>query len=63
MYFNEKKQELAPFVNLRSDVGFKAVFADKNNKDILIGVLNQILPPEAARCTLWEKDSAGSGLP
>ena len=47
MYFNEKRQELAPFVNLRSDVGFKAVFADKNNKDILIGVLNQILPPEA----------------
>ena len=47
MYFNEKKQELAPFVNLRSDVGFKAVFADKNNKDILIGVLNMILPSEA----------------
>ena len=47
MYFNEKRQGLAPFVNLRSDVGFKAVFADKNNKDILIGVLNQILPPEA----------------
>ena len=47
MYFNEKKQGLAPFVNLRSDVGFKAVFADRNNKDILIGVLNQILPPEA----------------
>ena len=46
MYFNEKRQELAPFVNLRSDVGFKAVFADRNNKDILIGVLNQILPPE-----------------
>ena len=41
------RQELAPFVNLRSDVGFKAVFADRNNKDILIGVLNQILPPEA----------------
>ena len=47
MYSNEKKQKLAPFVNLRSDVGFKAVFADRNNKDILIGVLNQILPPEA----------------
>ena len=47
MYFNQKRQELAPFVNLRSDVGFKAVFADRNNKDILIGVLNQILPPEA----------------
>ena len=47
MYFNEKRQGLAPFVNLRSDVGFKAVFADRNNKDILIGVMNQILPPEA----------------
>ena len=47
MYFNEKRQGLAPFVNLRSDVGFKAVFADRNNKYILIGVLNQILPPEA----------------
>ena len=47
MYFNENRQGLAPFVNLRSDVGFKAVFADRNNKDILIGVLNQILPPEA----------------
>ena len=34
-------------MNLRSDVGFKAVFADRSNKDILIGVLNQILPPEA----------------
>lgn len=32
MYFNEKKQELAPFVNLRSDVGFKAVFADKTTR-------------------------------
>ena len=47
MYRKEKRQELAPFVNLRSDVGFKAVFADRDNKDILIGVLNQILPPEA----------------
>ncbi len=45
-YFKNEK-EFAPFVNLRSDVGFKAVFADRNNKDILIGVLNQILPPEA----------------
>ena len=47
MDFFKDKNELAPFVNLRSDVGFKAVFADRNNKDILIGVLNQILPPEA----------------
>ncbi len=45
-YFKDRNG-LAPFVNLRSDVGFKAVFADRNNKDILIGILNHILPPEA----------------
>ena len=47
--FNErqKSETLAPFVDLRSDSGFKAVLADRKNKDILIGVLNQILPPEA----------------
>ena len=42
-----KREKFAPFVDLRSDAGFKAVLADRNNKDILIGVLNQILPPEA----------------
>ena len=41
------KTELAPFVDLRSDAGFKAVLADRKNKNILIGVLNEILPPEA----------------
>ena len=47
--FNERqnRETLAPFVDLRSDSGFKAVLADRKNKDILIGVLNQILPPEA----------------
>ena len=44
---NQKLQKLAPFVDLRSDAGFKAVLADRDNKDILIGVLNLILPPEA----------------
>ena len=34
-------------MDLRSDAGFKAVLADRNNKDILIGVLNLNLPPEA----------------
>ena len=42
-------------MNLRSDVGFKAVFADRNNKDILIGVLNQILPPDGLLYTSLEK--------
>ena len=47
--FNEqlKRERPAPFVDLRSDAGFKAVLADRNNKDILIGVLNLNLPPEA----------------
>ena len=43
----QKRESPAPFVDLRSDAGFKAVLADRNNKDILIGVLNLILPPEA----------------
>ena len=43
----EKEKRFAPFVDLRSDAGFKAVMADRDNKDILIGVLNEILPPEA----------------
>ena len=48
MFNKEQNSErLAPFVDLRSDAGFKAVLADRNNKDILIGVLNLILPPEA----------------
>ena len=47
MNYFKNRNELAPFVDLRSDVGFKAVFADRNNKDILIGVLNMILPSEA----------------
>ena len=47
--FTEKqnRERIAPFVDLRSDAGFKAVLADSDNKDILIGVLNLILPPEA----------------
>ena len=47
--FNERqnRERPAPFVDLRSDAGFKAVLADRNNKDILVGVLNLILPPEA----------------
>ena len=32
------------FVNLMEDSGFKAVFADKNNKDLLVRMLNHLLP-------------------
>lgn len=32
------------YVDLMSDAGFKAVFADKSNKELLISLLNHILP-------------------
>ena len=35
------------FVDLRRDPGFKAVFADINNKSLLIELLNEILPENA----------------
>ncbi len=35
------------FVDLTYDSGFKAVFADRANKTILISLLNHVLPPEA----------------
>ena len=35
------------YVDLTLDAGFKAVFADRGNKDLLIGLLNVLLPPEA----------------
>ncbi len=34
------------YVNLMSDAGFKAVFADRSNKEILVGLLNYALPPD-----------------
>ena len=33
------------FVSLLEDSGFKAVMADKANKQLLIGLLNEVLPP------------------
>ena len=35
------------YVDLTMDAGFKAVFADRGNKALLIGLLNVLLPPEA----------------
>ena len=34
------------YVNLMSDAGFKAVYGDKNNKSLLIELLNCFLPDE-----------------
>ena len=33
------------FVSLLEDSGFKSVMADKANKQLLIGLLNEVLPP------------------
>lgn len=38
---NEKRT--CRYVNLMTDSGFKAVFADKSNKELLIGLLNHVL--------------------
>ena len=44
-----KTSERKPrYVDLTSDAGFKAVFADRGNKDLLVAMLNLLLPPEAA---------------
>ncbi len=32
------------YVDLRSDAGFKAVFADRNNRELLRQTLNLLLP-------------------
>ena len=42
----QNRERPAPFVDLRSDAGFKAVLTDRDNKDILIGVLNLTLIPQ-----------------
>ena len=43
----KKSTEQSVFVNLTYDSGFKAVFADKANKPLLVRLLNNLLPPEA----------------
>lgn len=42
-----KREKLTPFVDLRSAAGFKDALAGRADKDIRVGVLNEILPPEA----------------
>ena len=38
------------YVNLLSNSGFKAVFGDRNNKDVVMSVINMLLP-EGKRVT------------
>ncbi len=35
------------YINLFTDYGFKKIFGEEPNKDLLIGFLNELLPPEA----------------
>ena len=39
-------QEQSPFANLRTDTGFKNVFCDTRNKEVLKTLLNTFLPPD-----------------
>ena len=40
------KDRIHRYVDVLSDAGFKAVFGDQNNKQLLIDFLNVVLPPE-----------------
>lgn len=40
------KMDAGTYVDLMSDAGFKAVFADKNNKVLLVKLLNKVLPDD-----------------
>ncbi len=43
---NEKSVALPRYVNLTSDAGFKAVFADRSNRHLLTRMLNLLLPED-----------------
>ncbi len=43
-----KNSQSPRYVDLRSDAGFKAVFADRNNRELLRQTLNLLLPEENA---------------
>lgn len=40
-----RETKVQRYVNILSDAGFKAVFGEQRNKDVLIDLLNVILPP------------------
>lgn len=40
-----RETKVQRYVNILSDAGFKAVFGEQRNKDVLIDLLNMILPP------------------
>ena len=42
----QTKKEDQVFVNLLTDAGFKAVYADTANKPLLINLLNTVLPDD-----------------
>lgn len=44
MWKEEQKGNVQRYVDILSDAGFKAVFGEKRNKDVLIDLLNVVLP-------------------
>ena len=41
---NVKNEVVQRYVDLLSNSGFKAVFGDRNNKDVVMSVINMLLP-------------------
>ena len=45
LIMNKNKTEVVQrYVDMLSNSGFKAVFGDKNNKDVVMSVVNMLLP-------------------
>ena len=42
---NEKDEVVQRYVDLLTNAGFKAVFGDRKNKDVVMSILNTLLPP------------------
>lgn len=40
------KERIPKYLNPYTDFGFKKLFGEEGNKDLLIDFLNQILPPK-----------------
>ena len=51
------------YVDILTDAGFKAVFGDQRNKDVLIDFLNAILPEERQIKDLEYARRRSPGLP
>ena len=45
-------EKVQRYVDILTDAGFKAVFGDERNKDVLVDLINVVLPEERHSCHL-----------